>query len=84
MKCYFGIVKNRLVCMGEIYCENGYKIVDDSHKLVEDGFSTETAHSIALMMTAFIEGGIMLCLTQKTNDPLKITLRGLPNLLKDF
>ena len=33
-------------------------------KLVADGFSKETAASIALMMTASIEGGIMLCLTQ--------------------
>ena len=37
------------------------------HKLVADGFSKETAYSIALMMTASIEGGMMLCLTQKTS-----------------
>jgi len=53
-----------------------------SNKLVEDGFSKETAHSIALMMTASIEGGIMLCLTKKTSDPLKVISKGLPNLLK--
>jgi TetR/AcrR family transcriptional regulator, lmrAB and yxaGH operons repressor len=53
-----------------------------SNKLVADGFSKETAHSIALLMTAFIEGGIMLCLTKKTSEPLKIISQGLPNLLK--
>jgi TetR/AcrR family transcriptional repressor of lmrAB and yxaGH operons len=55
-----------------------------SNKLVEDGFSKETAHSIALMMTASIEGGMMLCLTQKASDPLKVISRALPNLLKEF
>jgi TetR/AcrR family transcriptional repressor of lmrAB and yxaGH operons len=55
-----------------------------SNKLVADGFSKETAHSIALMMTASIEGGIMLCLTKKTSEPLKIISQGLPNLLKEF
>ncbi|MBA9025582.1 TetR/AcrR family transcriptional regulator [Peribacillus huizhouensis] len=55
-----------------------------SKKLVADGFSKETAHSIALMMTATIEGGIMLCLTRKTSEPLKIISQGLPNLLKGF
>ncbi|MCQ6277361.1 TetR/AcrR family transcriptional regulator [Bacillus sp. V3B] len=52
-----------------------------SSKLVEDGFSKETAHSIALMMTASIEGGMMLCLTQKSSEPLKIISQLLPNLL---
>jgi TetR/AcrR family transcriptional repressor of lmrAB and yxaGH operons len=55
-----------------------------SNKLVVDGFSKETANSLALMMTASIEGGIMLCLTQKTSEPLKIISQGLPNLLKEF
>ncbi|MBN6188753.1 hypothetical protein JQN58_18030 [Aneurinibacillus sp. BA2021] len=41
------------------------------HKLIADGISSETAHSIALMMTASIEGEMMLCLTQKTSEPLK-------------
>ena len=54
-----------------------------ANKLVADGFSKETVHSIALMMTASIEGGIMLCLTKKTSEPLKIISLGLPNLLKE-
>nr|WP_263327763.1 hypothetical protein [Neobacillus sp. Marseille-Q6967] len=53
-----------------------------SSKLVEDGFSKENADSIALMMTASIEGGIMLCLTQKASDPLKVIMQILPDLLK--
>ncbi len=55
-----------------------------SEKLVADGFSKETAHSIALMMTASIEGGIMLCLTQKTSEPLRIISQVLPKLIKEF
>ncbi|AOZ91158.1 TetR/AcrR family transcriptional regulator [Paenibacillus crassostreae] len=53
-----------------------------SNKLVTDGFSEETARSIALMMTAAIEGSIMLCLTQQTSEPLKIVSQVLPNLLR--
>jgi TetR/AcrR family transcriptional repressor of lmrAB and yxaGH operons len=52
------------------------------NKLVEDGFTKETANSIALMMTASIEGGIMLCLTQKASEPLKTISHVLPSLLK--
>ncbi|OCA91902.1 TetR/AcrR family transcriptional regulator [Pseudobacillus wudalianchiensis] len=52
-------------------------------KLAADGFSKEKADSIALMMTASIEGGIMLCLTQKASDPLKVISGVLSNLLKE-
>jgi len=55
-----------------------------SIKLVADGFSKETSHSIALMLTASIEGGIMLCLTKKTSAPLKSISQVLPNVLKGF
>ncbi len=55
-----------------------------SNKLVEDGFSKETADSIALLLTASIEGGIMLCLAQKSSDPLKTISQGLRNILKEF
>ncbi|WP_042463193.1 TetR/AcrR family transcriptional regulator [Neobacillus dielmonensis] len=51
-------------------------------KLEADGFSKADADSLALMMTASVEGGIMLCLTQKTSDPLKTVLNLLPNMLK--
>lgn len=66
-------------------CSNLYTRIQEiySNKLVADGFSTEAAHSIALMMTASIEGGMMLCLTQKSSEPLKIISHVLPNLLKE-
>ena len=51
------------------------------NKLLADGFLKETAYSIAVMMTATIEGGMMLCLTQKTSEPLKIISERLPNLI---
>ena len=53
-----------------------------SNKLVEDGFSKEAAQSIAIMLTASVEGGIMLCLTQQSGEPLKIISQQLPNLFK--
>jgi TetR/AcrR family transcriptional regulator, lmrAB and yxaGH operons repressor len=55
-----------------------------SDKLAADGLSKETADSIALMMTASIEGGIMLCLTQKTSHPLNVILQLLPTLMKEY
>lgn len=54
------------------------------NKLVEDGFSEETANSISLMLTALIEGGIMLCLAKKTSEPLKMISQGLPNLFREL
>ena len=51
------------------------------NKLLADGFSKETAYSIAVMMTATIEGGMMLCLMQKSSEPLKIISERLPNLI---
>lgn len=53
-------------------------------KLVTDGFSNESASAIALLMTASIEGAMLLCLTQKSIDPLKTTGQLLPNLLKTY
>ena len=55
-----------------------------ANKLVADGFAKEKATAIALTMMASIEGGIMLCLTQKTSNPLKIIAQVSPNLLKEF
>jgi len=53
-------------------------------KLVTEGFSNESASAIALLMTASIEGAMMLCLTQKSTEPLKNIAKLLPNLLKTF
>ncbi|NOU91919.1 TetR family transcriptional regulator [Paenibacillus sp. LMG 31456] len=53
-------------------------------KLVTDGFSNESASAIALLMTASIEGAMMLCLTQKSTDPLKTIAKLLPNIIKAF
>ena len=51
-------------------------------KLVAEGFSKESASAIALLMTASIEGAMMLCLTQKSTDPLKTIAKLLPNIIK--
>ena len=44
----------------------------------------KSATSIALFMTASIEGAMMLCLTQKSADPLKTIASLLPNLLNSL
>lgn len=54
-----------------------------NNKLVEDGFSNDMAHSMALMLTAAIEGGILLCLTHKTSNPLRTISQVLPILMKE-
>lgn len=53
-------------------------------KLVTEGFSSESASELALLMTASIEGAMMLCRTQKSTDPLKTVAKLVPNLLKSF
>lgn len=52
------------------------------HKLVADGFSNDEASSTALMMTASIEGGMLLCLTHKATEPLQVISQVLPQILK--
>ncbi|QGQ45240.1 TetR/AcrR family transcriptional regulator [Metabacillus sediminilitoris] len=66
-------------------CSSLYTKIQEiySNKLVEDGFSKEMGYSIALMMTAFIEGGMMLCITQNASAPLKTISDVLPYLLKE-
>lgn len=63
-----------------------YQKIQDIYfkKLVADGFSSNTAYSIALMMTASIEGGMLLCLTKKATEPLRVISQVLPNILKEF
>ncbi len=53
-----------------------------ANKLSADGFSKERVDSLALMIVASMEGAMMLCLTQKSNKPLKTIMHLLPNLLK--
>lgn len=53
-------------------------------KLLADGFSDETARSLALTITASIEGGMMLCLTQQSSKPFLMISSTLPNLLKEI
>ena len=53
-------------------------------KFVTEGFLNESATDIALLMTASIEGAMMLCLTQKSTDPLKTIAKLLPNIIKAF
>jgi TetR/AcrR family transcriptional regulator, lmrAB and yxaGH operons repressor len=67
-------------------CAQLYQKIQDIYfnKLVADGFLNDTAYSIALMMTASIEGGMMLCLTQKSPEPLRVISKVLPNITINF
>ncbi|MGG3448522.1 TetR/AcrR family transcriptional regulator [Domibacillus aminovorans] len=67
-------------------CGALYEKIQDIYrnKLLTDGFSIESASSVSLFMTASIEGAMMLCLTQKSTDPLRTISKILPNLLKEF
>lgn len=51
-------------------------------KLITEGYSSESASAIALLMTASIEGAMMLCITQKSATPLKTIATLLPSILK--
>jgi TetR/AcrR family transcriptional regulator, lmrAB and yxaGH operons repressor len=55
-----------------LYCE----------KIITEGYSNESASAIALLMTASIEGAMMLCLTQKSATPLKTIATLFPSILK--
>ncbi|MGE7093714.1 TetR/AcrR family transcriptional regulator [Lysinibacillus sp. NPDC048646] len=64
-------------------CSALYENIQDIFytKLENEGFGNESASAIALLMTASIEGAMMLCLTKKSTDPLKTIARLLPSLL---
>lgn len=67
-------------------CAQLYLKIQDIYqrKLVADGYMDEKAHSMAVMMTASIEGAMMLCLAQKATEPLRVIADGLLNMLKGF
>lgn len=69
-----------------VACAQLYQRIQDiySSKLEADGFAKATANSIALMMTAAIEGAMLLCLAHKSTGPLSVISQGLPNILKEF
>ena len=64
-------------------CAQLYTKIHDIYfnKLLQDGFSKDTAYSVALLMTASIEGGNMLCLTKKTSEPLREISKTLPKFI---
>lgn len=53
-------------------------------KLEAEGYPKESANDIALLMTASIEGAMMLCLTQQSAEPLKTIAKLVPNILKAY
>lgn len=67
-------------------CSELYENIEQIYyiKLSADGFSDEKATAISLLLTASIEGAMMLCLTQQSTNPLIIISNLLPTLLKNF
>ena len=65
-------------------CSELYENIEHIYctKLLADGFSDETATAISLLLTASIEGAMMLCLTQQSTDPLKTIANLLPEFMK--
>lgn len=53
-------------------------------KLLEDGFSSDRAASVALFLTASIEGGLLLCRAQNSSLPLQTISNVIPQLMKEF
>ncbi|WP_277584983.1 TetR/AcrR family transcriptional regulator [Psychrobacillus antarcticus] len=67
-------------------CSDLYENIEHIYctKLLEDGFSKEAATAMSLLLTASIEGAMMLCLTQQSTDPLKTIAKLLPNIMEKF
>lgn len=67
-------------------CSDLYENIEQIYyiKLLADGFSVEKATAISLLLTASIEGAMMLCLTQQSTNPLIKISNLLPTLLKNF
>src|SRR5690606_1895493 len=57
-----------------IACERVYERIEQmiAHKLEQDGLAADEIRQRALLITATIEGGIVLSLTKKTSRPLHI------------
>ena len=53
-------------------------------KLLTNGYTNETAATISLLLTASIEGAMILCITKQSTEPLKTLANLIPNLLKQF
>lgn len=65
-------------------CNELYFKLEDVYqkKLMENGVPSEEASALALIITATVEGGMMLCLAQKSSEPLRTIAKGLPTLIK--
>ncbi|THF83416.1 TetR/AcrR family transcriptional regulator [Cohnella fermenti] len=53
-------------------------------RLAEDGLAAEKASSLALMVNASLEGGIVLCLTTQSTEPLLAIKQWLPTMIKEL
>ncbi|WP_231589492.1 TetR/AcrR family transcriptional regulator [Bacillus sp. FJAT-27916] len=54
-----------------------------SQKLMAEGFTETAAQTTAVSLSAIIEGGMMLCLAQKSAEPLRIVANMITKMLRD-
>ena len=66
-------------------CREAYTLVREAFqtKLLETGFSPDAAASLAWMITAAIEGAIVLSRTYHTGDPLRAAAREMARLIRN-
>ncbi|CAM3187509.1 TetR/AcrR family transcriptional regulator [Filibacter tadaridae] len=68
----------RLACQSAFECWQLIYV----EKLLASGYSEKHAKELGLLINAMLEGGILLCLTTKSREPLRIIAEQIPFLLK--
>ena len=65
-------------------CREAYTLLQGAFeaKLLESGYSAPRARDLAMFITAAIEGGIILCRTYHSGDPLRLVAGQLGQMLK--
>ena len=83
----FSSIVSEMATMSEpvrIACSALYENIQNLYheKLLTEGYSNESASAIAVLLTASIEGAIMLCITQNSATPLKTIATLVPSILE--
>jgi TetR/AcrR family transcriptional regulator, lmrAB and yxaGH operons repressor len=65
-------------------CETAFKEWQNmiAEKLTKHGWDAERAHEKAIAIHALLEGALMLCITKKRSEPLRMVISQAPLLLK--
>ncbi|WP_410770487.1 TetR/AcrR family transcriptional regulator [Fontibacillus sp. BL9] len=65
-------------------CSSAYECwgAEFQKKFAPAGYSTEEARELSVMINAIIEGSVIMSLTQKSSDPLRIASEMVPRLFR--